>query len=91
MGTLVNNKTQLKCRMMLHFIRVCNVCYSNIKAIVRDKKHHYLENSTQDPLKNTMGSAVLIVWKIPSEYKGLTNSADCNEMHLIWVYNVCQS
>ena len=47
-------ETQMECSIMLHFIRVCTVCYDyNIHSVAK--------KSTCDPVKYTMGGPLLIV------------------------------
>ena len=60
MGILVNSEDQMKCSIMLHFIRVCIVCY-RLKQSSGTEIHHDLENSTGDPLKYTIGSPICII------------------------------
>ena len=55
MDTRQTMKTQMKCRMMWHFIRVCTVCLDKID--LQRKKYHILGGGgiiTCDPLIYTM-------------------------------------
>ena len=67
-------KTQMKCRSMRHFIRVCTV-YKEKKSSDTGI-HRNLEISTCDPLKYKMGNSMLILSKHenPSEWNGLQPS-----------------
>ena len=49
-------------------------CLLSLKQPSGTEMHHYIEHSTCDPLKNTIGSPMLsyqYVWENPSEHKGL--------------------
>ena len=48
-------KTQKKCHIMRHFIRVCTVCKDKTEI------YHYLEISTCGSLKYKMGISILIL------------------------------
>ena len=51
-------KTQMKCRIRRHFIRVFTVC-KDINNLQGQKFiHHYLEISNCDPLKYKMGKSI---------------------------------
>ena len=44
-------KTQMKCCIRQHFIRVCTVCYKDKNNLQGQKKHHFIESLTSNPLK----------------------------------------
>ena len=52
-------KTQMKCRMMLHFIMVCTVCLD--QTIIIERNVLKFRNLTCDPLKCKMDKSMLIV------------------------------
>ena len=51
-------KTQIKCCIMQHFIRVCTICKDK-NNIHNKEMHHNLESFTGDLLKYKMGNSIL--------------------------------
>ena len=82
-------KTQMKCRMMRHFIRACNVCQDK-----QDFQRKKLEIETCEPSIYTTDHPVFIVCSSmgnsigPKMVRNTTASDTCELRHLILIYYV---
>ena len=54
-------KTQMKCSIMLPFIRACTVCYDTKTQSSGTEVHNYLKISTCGPLKYIMNNPIFII------------------------------
>ena len=72
MGTLANSEEPDEMQHNAAF-HLGLICWLRLKQSSGKEIHHNLENSTEDPLKYTIGSPIAYqyLWENPSEYKGL--------------------